>query len=164
MATLGGGGSGGADSTTGVIFGGSKIVTIAPIISLTCSASGGSSQVYGTFRKTGETSGYQVPPGKRFVAIAARAAVSGAAATLCNIGSSTNDVGFYSSSAPSNFYSTSIIFIRSTGPNFETWSGVLSFPAGTYVSGLLNAVASVNVYGVLFGYEIDEDAESLLPS
>lgn len=136
------------------------------VTSICLVAYAGSSNNYATPRKLGVTSGgYVVPSGKIFLLNSVKFRTNfGGANTFVNVGSASTDVGFNSSSGPSNPDSTSApqaypIYVATASGAISTVVAVHQVvTAGRY---LYCYTSGVDITYVLFGYEIDDAVTDL---
>lgn len=156
MATLGSSGGGFGSFTNFAALknsGYSKFATVVPLFGKTTSSGGAA---YATLRRAGMLSGYQVPSGKKFTMLGAL--FNGGTGGEFGIGHGDSDVGFLSSSAPTNFVQN-FLDILTTG-NGRYISFIIIIPEGRYPY-VVTPLSSGNGDSFVYGYELDAEATSI---
>ena len=119
---------------------------------------------YATFRKFGESSGYQVPNGKVFIALAVKGRVGYTGAGNTVINTADSDISFSSASSGTNpdYGSGTAGYMVNTVSGSGTIdlerSMFMRVPAGRYIQ---TYTASTSAQVTLYGYEIDPNIENL---
>ena len=114
---------------------------------------------YATPRVFGESSGYQVPAGKKFIVMGIRIASNTPGFTTAALGSADADVGFNSGSPPTGDISITYDIPASAAIGTFKYSLVAPIPENKYLS-INNGSAGGGFAAatIIYGFEIDADA------
>lgn len=119
---------------------------------------------FATLREMGQTSGYQVPAGKKFVVVAVVIRTTGGSVgASLGLWGADSDVGFSSGSAPSNTDPTvnssdSNVYVMTAASELIELSSPYEIAATKYP--YVYVTSGVGVWHV-YGFELDADAETL---
>lgn len=159
MATLTGISGGSGALANFAAFGNAGIAKFATLIPLIGKGTASGSGVYATLRRHGVLSGYQVPAGKKLVVVGALLRSSAGVNAEFGLGHGDTDVGFNSSSTPTNYMQNYVDFIP--GINTLIFSSFMAVvPEGKYPYGIA-AIGSGTWDATFHGYEIDAEATSI---
>lgn len=149
--------------TTKMLVGNALITDLAKMKTLYGQTTSTGGAYYCTFRDYATGTAYQVPSGKKFIAVGLRF-FNNATSSTCDVylGTVTSDLGFASSSTTGAVYQQLDTFTSYTGMYTTPKEYALShvFTVGFYIFGA-GVPSTAGCYLTLYGFEVDADATTI---